>query len=243
MEWSQVLAFVVIATVVTVTPGPNFLLITQTIAEAGQRQAYANIGGFATAFFVHGSLSIYGVSVVVANTPNLLYVIKMAGAAYLCFLGVKSLQAVSWGPGNRVTKYLLTLRVVQMRNGASTRHSDTYSTSIPRTTQRLMPSNKGNVFKGWREGFITLCLNPKTSLFYIAVFPQFIGLGNSTEYRSFILVAIHVTINALWFAVVTVTLAKLLSSSRRNSFVNPLKLVSGIVLVILSGGFAFLAVA
>jgi len=186
MEWSQVLAFVVIATVVTVTPGPNFLLITQTIAEAGQRQAYANIGGFATAFFVHGSLSIYGVSVVVANTPN---------------------------------------------------------PSIPRTTQRLMPSNKGNVFKGWREGFITLCLNPKTSLFYIAVFPQFIGLGNSTEYRSFILVAIHVTINALWFAVVTVTLAKLLSSSRRNSFVNPLKLVSGIVLVILSGGFAFLAVA
>jgi len=167
----------------------------------------------------------------------------MAGAAYLCFLGVKSLQAVNWQRVHYATRNIFAKRAAQIQYGLSTEYADSKITINTVTDRKLRSTSAGNVLTGWREGFITNCLNPKSSLFYLALFPQFISVGSNEELRSYLLVAIHVAISAMWFSAVTVALAKILHGPRGESFANPLKIFSGIVLILSSGGFAFMAVA
>ena len=243
MDWSEIVAFVVIAVVVEVSPGPNFLLVARTIADSGRVQAFANIGGFATAFFMHGSLSIFGVTVVLASTPGLLLIVKMAGAGYLCFLGVQSLRGV-WheshysSTGN--TPDAVIGRSVDILSPPFDVAGYASNVGIGQSV-KVKGGGTGEIFTGWRDGFITNSLNPKISLFYLAVFPQFIGVGNVIEGLSFILVGFHVLVNALWFVSVALALEKMLASTRGNNVGNSIKVFSGAALIVLSAGFAYSA--
>ena len=64
------------------------------------------------------------------------------------------------------------------------------------------PERSGVRFFG--EGFLTSILNPNIFLFYLAIFPQFLG-EDSTAVMDLALVSIHVGINAAWFTFVART--------------------------------------
>src|SRR6218665_3904152 len=51
------------------------------------------------------------------------------------------------------------------------------------------------------EGFITNVLNPKVGLFYLAIFPQFIGPQDSVPLRSLLLVTIHALFAFGWYSI------------------------------------------
>ncbi|MEP0565218.1 MAG: LysE family translocator, partial [Paracoccaceae bacterium] len=51
------------------------------------------------------------------------------------------------------------------------------------------------LLKAFGEGFLTNALNPKVSMFYLAAFPQFITVGETSAWASFMLVVIHSVIN------------------------------------------------
>ena len=72
MDWSHVIAFVAIATVVVVSPSANFAHILKTVPVGGSRAAFATITGFAGALLLHGSLSIFGFSMIFASSESLL---------------------------------------------------------------------------------------------------------------------------------------------------------------------------
>ncbi|MEO0636160.1 MAG: LysE family translocator [Pseudomonadota bacterium] len=50
------------------------------------------------------------------------------------------------------------------------------------------------------EGFLTNALNPKTAMFYLAAFPQFIPAGSGAWVAAASLVAVHCALNAIWFS-------------------------------------------
>lgn len=90
--------FVGIATVISflvVSPGPSGLLIVRTVPTAGQACGFASIAGFLAAFCLHGTMSILGVSVLLAKSAVLLAAVKYLGAAYLCWIGVRALLAAT----------------------------------------------------------------------------------------------------------------------------------------------------
>lgn len=91
MDLIQILAFTTVALLLVISPGPNGLLITKTVPISGKAAGFANISGFIVAFYLHGTLSILGVSVILTKSSEAFFIVKMLGAIYLCWIGLKCL--------------------------------------------------------------------------------------------------------------------------------------------------------
>ena len=63
MDPANILAFSVVATLLVMSPGPNGVLIARTVPTSGRAAGFANIAGFEVGFFIHGTLSILGISI------------------------------------------------------------------------------------------------------------------------------------------------------------------------------------
>ena len=91
MEATQIISFIVVASLLVMSPGPNGILIAKTVPISGKAAGYANVAGFVAAFYLHGSLSILGISLLLTQSAQAFFIVKMLGAAYLCWIGVKAL--------------------------------------------------------------------------------------------------------------------------------------------------------
>lgn len=92
MTLSTILAFAAMAALLIMSPGPNGMLIAKTVPTSGRAAGFANIAGFAVAFFIHGTFAIFGLSVLLLQSATLFTIVKFAGAAYLIWIGVKALR-------------------------------------------------------------------------------------------------------------------------------------------------------
>lgn len=90
MSWSQIFTFMVAATLLVTSPGPNGALIAKTVPTSGRNAGFANIAGFFTAFYVHGTLSILGISVLLMKSAIAFAIVKYLGVAYLVWIGIKA---------------------------------------------------------------------------------------------------------------------------------------------------------
>jgi len=93
MDFLQIMTFMAVAALLVMSPGPNGLLIAKTVPVNGKPAGFANIAGFVAAFYVHGCLSILGISLLLVQSSQAFFVFKMLGAAYLCWVGIKSLYS------------------------------------------------------------------------------------------------------------------------------------------------------
>lgn len=90
-DGQQLTLFAMAALVVVIIPGPNHLYIaTRAIAE-GRRAGVASSLGVETGTLVHVAAAAIGLSYVIAQSAVAFAVIRYAGAAYLIFLGVRTL--------------------------------------------------------------------------------------------------------------------------------------------------------
>jgi RhtB (resistance to homoserine/threonine) family protein len=100
------------------------------------------------------------------------------------------------------------------------------------TTEKIEPSERRRtLLKAYIEGLLTNALNPKVSMFYLAAFPQFITLGQTTPAASFMLVFIHSMINAVWFGAMVLLMSRLTSIARNGHFQRWLKGITGVVFI------------
>ena len=82
--------FVVMTFVVSATPGPNMLLVLSVSARSGLRAAMATMVGCMTALLAMMSISAAGLGALLQMFPAVFDALRLAGAAYLAYLGVKS---------------------------------------------------------------------------------------------------------------------------------------------------------
>lgn len=86
------LAFLAAAVVLSVTPGPGMLYIAaQTIGRGGKAGWFSAIGTH-LASYVHIFAAAFGLSLVLEAVPVAYLVVKIVGAAYLFWLGIKFLM-------------------------------------------------------------------------------------------------------------------------------------------------------
>lgn len=149
MDLSNIITFIAVATLLVVSPGPNGFLIAKTVPLSGQRAGFANIGGFVAAFYVHGSLSIFGISILLVQSAIAFTIFKMLGAVYLIWIGIKAIKSAF-------------------------NQTATPSIELPKKNHKST-----SIHNPFLEGFITNALNPKVSMFYLAAFPQFISIEGS----------------------------------------------------------------
>jgi threonine/homoserine/homoserine lactone efflux protein len=83
--------FVLVALVVTLTPGPATALVLRISARDGRRAALGAVVGNSIGIFVWATLSALGVSSLILASEIAFDVLRVGGALILLFLGVRSL--------------------------------------------------------------------------------------------------------------------------------------------------------
>lgn len=85
-------AFMLTASVIVLTPGPDTLIILRYALSSGRNVGLATVLGVQVGLVGHTLLAIFGISVLIASIPVLFKTVALAGAAYIGWIGVQSFQ-------------------------------------------------------------------------------------------------------------------------------------------------------
>ncbi|MGQ0585598.1 MAG: LysE family translocator [Gammaproteobacteria bacterium] len=91
-DLDALLLFIVAGLVLNFTPGPDLLYITARSLGQGWRAGAASAFGIGAGCLVHTAAAALGISVLLKASPLAYDVIRLAGAAYLVWLGVQALR-------------------------------------------------------------------------------------------------------------------------------------------------------
>jgi threonine/homoserine/homoserine lactone efflux protein len=89
---SHVLAYAAVVSVVIAIPGPSVLFTISRALTVGRRAALLTVVGNETGLCVQVVAVAFGVGAVLERYAQILTVVKLAGAAYLVFLGVQAIR-------------------------------------------------------------------------------------------------------------------------------------------------------
>jgi threonine/homoserine/homoserine lactone efflux protein len=84
-------AFLLVAVVVVLTPGPATALVIRNALHGGARAAWATTAGNSTGIFLWAAASVLGISALVAASEAAFVVLKVAGAIVLVGIGIQAL--------------------------------------------------------------------------------------------------------------------------------------------------------
>lgn len=179
MSFELLISFSFIVILGAMLPGPNWLLITTNAVTYGKKTAFITILGTLTAFYAHGLFSIIGISALIFSSAKAFSILKLAGVIYLAYLGIS----------------LLFQAFNERKTDAASKVN-------------VKMSSKPN-HHAYSQGLITNLLNPKVSMFYLALFPQFLTGTSSIIATTIFLVSIQVLIVGIWYSSVVIVTLKI----------------------------------
>jgi threonine/homoserine/homoserine lactone efflux protein len=142
-------AYLVVAALLIVTPGPDTALVTRNALLAGKRAASFTTLGIGAGSIIWALASVLGIAALLEKSVVAFTVFKFVGAAYLGYLGLRSLIASFRGDRQALV-----------------------TTVAPQAKQL----GKQVAF---REGLLNNLLNPKAGAIFATALPQFISPGDS----------------------------------------------------------------
>ncbi|MFZ1011628.1 MAG: LysE family translocator [Candidatus Sulfotelmatobacter sp.] len=89
IDSTRLLLFLTAAVLLAVAPGPGMLYVLARSLAGGRREGILSALGTFLGGMVHVFAAALGVSVILARSAVAFATVKYAGAAYLCFLGVR----------------------------------------------------------------------------------------------------------------------------------------------------------
>lgn len=149
---SLFLLYVTVSFFYIISPGPAVFLAISNGMVVGLRALLMSSLGNIVGLFLLSAVSILGLGAIVLASSTLFLIVKIIGAGYLLYLGVKQFKSV---------KTLLVIDSKEIQDHVvSSNHSDQQAPK--------------SVFYYFFEGFLLAATNPKPILFFIAIFPQFL---------------------------------------------------------------------
>jgi len=89
MELSAWLLFIAVALVAIMSPGPAILLAISNSLQFGFKKVLLSSLGNITGLFILSSAAIFGLGAILKTSTTLFLVLKVIGAFYLIFIGIK----------------------------------------------------------------------------------------------------------------------------------------------------------
>jgi threonine/homoserine/homoserine lactone efflux protein len=87
----RLLAWVALSALIIATPGPDTALIIRNALAGGPRASTMSALGVAVGILAWATAATLGVGVLLERSSTAFTILKLAGAAYLCYLGLRSL--------------------------------------------------------------------------------------------------------------------------------------------------------
>lgn len=200
----QVLAFIGVAALLTITPGADTMLVLRSVLAYGRRAGILTTFGIVSGLLVHATLSALGLSLILVRSAQVFHIVKLAGAAYLVYLGLASIWAL-----------------IHHRDEA-----------IPGEVLPEEPSGpRPEVWRSYVEGLLNNLLNPKVAIFYLAFLPQFISPGDPVLGKSILLACIHLLMGVVWLTLVAVFVERMRGLLIRPLNRRRLEAVAGVILI------------
>lgn len=91
-EWTTIWLFLAAGIVLVVIPGPNILYIVARGVHQGRAAGLVSALGVETATLIHVAAATLGLSAILASSATAFSIVKYAGAAYLIYLGARTLM-------------------------------------------------------------------------------------------------------------------------------------------------------
>jgi len=196
-------AFIALAAVLTITPGADTVLTLRNTLSGGTRDGLWTMAGICSGFVFQPLLAVLGVAALFVKLPVAFEVVKFAGAIYLIYLGLQSLREAA--------KLFRTNRAAQPDVSATPR--------------------RASAAKRYREGLLTNALNPKISVFYFAVLPQFIKAGDPVLLKSLLMTLCHYVMGMIWLGGIAICAGQLRSVLVRPRVKATLEGISGLAMI------------
>lgn len=206
---TELYAYVGIVALLVMIPGPNTVLVMQSVGISGQRAGFFNVFGIVTAVYLNALLSGLGLTLIIMQSAEIYNLMKMLGAAYIAYLGVTSL----------VNAYKLH----RQKESACTNNSNSQEPDS-RVTQE-------SSFTFYSKGVLTGVLNPKSALFFLAFFPQFIHPDGSLVIQSLILTILYSLVSVTWYGLLVIFIGRLRQFLVRSETQKWLKAITGTILI------------
>jgi threonine/homoserine/homoserine lactone efflux protein len=164
-------AFLAMTVLLSVSPGPDDVLVLRSSLAGGRRLGMITVAGVASGSLAWGSATATGLAAVLAGSAPVYETVRLAGACYLILLGAVPLAAELLRRGGRAAPSQAPVR------------------------RRQAPVTAGRAFS---VGLMSDLLNPKIGLFYVAVLPQFVPAGAAVLQYSLLLCAIDIGVAVTW---------------------------------------------
>lgn len=194
--------FILMTFVVSATPGPNMLFVMSVSARHGVRAAVVAMLGCMTALLAMMSLSAAGLGALLQTFPTVFEALRLAGAAYLVYLGVKC-----WRSPVR----------------------DQTANEADKPSRDAAPMAQSGAT--YRQGFLVAASNPKAILFAAAFFPQFINPEVAKFGQFMILLGTFTVIEVSWYFVYAVSGKRLSVYLRRATVMRAFNRLTGGVFI------------
>lgn len=208
------LPFIGLIALLTITPGPDMLLVLRNGLRGGSPIAWATGVGCCTGIAIHAIAATLGLSALIAASAEAFTVLKIAGAAYLIWLGASAIAA-TLGSGRDSATRLSELA----RAGAAP------CSGVDRRT-------------AFRQGLLSNLLNPKIAVLFVTLLPQFVARGEPRVETTAILAATFVAVGLIWMRLYSLAIGPAARLLRRSAIGPWVERVTGGLLVALGVGVA-----
>ncbi|MBQ13203.1 MAG: LysE family translocator [Gammaproteobacteria bacterium] len=205
MYWTEFLTLAIAHLFAVASPGPDFAIVVRQCVTCGTRTGLWTSFGIGSGILLHVAYCILGVAVLLSQSSVLFEAMKFVAAAYLFYLGGKSIRQSFSQP------------VTEFKEGDAI-------TLTPR--------------QAFIQGFLTNGLNPKATLFFLALFTVVISADTPLSIQ--MIYGIYLALATFaWFSLLSMILGR---SAVREFLLQAGKWVErgmGVVLILIAIQIAF----
>ncbi|MDR5736996.1 MULTISPECIES: LysE family translocator [unclassified Caballeronia] len=161
--------FLVAVFLLNVTPGPDTAYIVGRSVAQGRGAGIVSALGISAGCIVHTLACAFGLTAILAASATAFTVVKIAGAIYLIYLGVRLIFA---------------------------KHEDITDAASAQPSAKSAPKSLRQLFT---QGFVTNVLNPKVVLFFVSFFPQFVAADSQHKTLAFLALGlVFIAMSTVW---------------------------------------------
>ncbi|MDR5770222.1 MULTISPECIES: LysE family translocator [unclassified Caballeronia] len=161
--------FLVAVFLLNVTPGSDTAYIVGRSVAQGRGAGIVSALGISAGCIVHTLACAFGLTAILAASATAFTVVKIAGAIYLIYLGVRLIL---------------------------TKHDKAVDAHADGTSAQAAPKSLHQLFA---QGFVTNVLNPKVVLFFVSFFPQFVAADSQHKTLAFLTLGlVFIAMSTVW---------------------------------------------